>query len=178
MKPASKEVVCTVDGHSVRESDWFISGELDVVRPETRPEAFVPIAPDGGWSWIVLFASLFSCLVIDGFSFSIGFVLKEIENHFNCSKSQTALLGSLFYGCYMIDGPIIAALINSYGCRAVAIGGATLSSGALLLSAFMNSIGALFITFGIVGDCIHHFYLFVIIFSYQWSSLTGAHSPG
>ncbi|KAA3675918.1 uncharacterized protein DEA37_0002303 [Paragonimus westermani] len=47
--------------------------------------------------------------------------------------------------------PIIAALINSYGCRAVAIGGATLSSGALLLSAFMNSIGALFITFGIVG---------------------------
>ncbi|CAL8070326.1 unnamed protein product [Calicophoron daubneyi] len=132
-------------------NQWLASGDLELVLPETHPEAFVPVAPDGGWSWVVLLASFSSCIIIDGISYSLGLILVEIADHLNSSKSKAALLGSLFLGCYQIIGPIAAALINRFGCRLVASAGAVTAACTFLLSALMRDMNALICTFGLIG---------------------------
>ncbi|THD27926.1 Monocarboxylate transporter 12 [Fasciola hepatica] len=132
-------------------SQWFGTGELEIVRPETHPEAFVPVAPDGSWSWMVLLASFSCSIIIDGITFSVGLLLADLADCFKTTKAKVALVGSLFLGCYQIIGPVAAALINRFGCRAVAITGSLLASVALFTSSFATNMDFLLCTFGVVA---------------------------
>lgn len=85
-------------------SQWFGTGDLEVVRPETHPEAFVPVAPDGGWSWMVLLGSFSCSIIIDGITFSVGLLLADLADRFKTTKAKVALVGSLFLGCYQVIG--------------------------------------------------------------------------
>lgn len=66
------------------------------------PDGSRPVAPDGGWGWVVLFASFLSSIIIDGVCFSFGIFYLEFLDEFGENKSKTAWIGSVLNDMYMI----------------------------------------------------------------------------
>ena len=77
---------------------------VQVIRPETHPEAFVPLPPDGGWGWVIVFAAFVTNLIIDGICVSFGIMVTDLVEHFNSSVATVMLMGSLLLGVYQIVG--------------------------------------------------------------------------
>lgn len=48
-------------------------------------------------------------------------------------------------------GPVVSALANKYGCRAVCIAGSLISCAAFVLSTFSTSVNMLMLTYGVIG---------------------------
>ncbi|CAG5134292.1 unnamed protein product [Candidula unifasciata] len=107
--------------------------------------------PDGGWGWVVVASSFTISLLVDGVCFSFGIFFDEFREEFGTSKGTTSWIGSVLNGSYLIFGPIFSALVNMYGCRNVALGGAVLASVAFFLSTFSPNIGVLIFTYGFLG---------------------------
>lgn len=69
------------------------------------------------------------------------------------SKLKVIHLCFFFIFCLnkKFTGPVVSALANKFGCRAVCIAGSVISCAAFVLSTFSTSIGTLMITYGIIG---------------------------
>lgn len=105
--------------------------------------------PDGGWGWVVVFASFMVNLIADGITFSFGVIYVELLKYFGEGKAKTAWIGSLFMAMPLLSGPIASFLTDRYGCRKVTIVGSILASIGFFISSFTDSIEMLFFTFGI-----------------------------
>ncbi|XP_039281070.1 monocarboxylate transporter 13 [Nilaparvata lugens] len=110
-------------------------------------ERIVP--PDGGWGWVVVFASFMIHIITDGVTYTFGLFYLELTNYFNAGKGETALIVSILVGVTLCSGPISSALVNKYGCRPVTIAGAILGGTCMMVSRFANSISLLYITIGL-----------------------------
>lgn len=111
----------------------------------------VPSPPDGGYGWIVVFASFICFVIVDGIIFSFGIFLREFAHTFNEPKSATAWVASIQTGCYLLAGPAAAGLANAFGCRAVTIGGSILAAAGLGTAVFAKNIVHLYLTIGLLG---------------------------
>lgn len=118
---------------------------------ETETAARKPKIPDGGWGWMVVFASLMICLISDGISFSFGLLYIEFLKEFQESKSKTAWIGSLFMAVPLILGPVGSALVDKFGCRKMTIVGGIVSGLGFIISSFADSIEMVFFTFGFLS---------------------------
>lgn len=89
------------DNHSyevkfaIEEKDSIISSS-ESSDDEEEVDVKKPKIPDGGWGWMVVFASLIISMIADGISFSFGLLYIEFLTEFNESKSKTSWIGSLF----------------------------------------------------------------------------------
>lgn len=110
-----------------------------------------PVMPDGGYGWMVVFASLVVSLIADGISFSFGLINTELLAYFKESPSKTAWISSLFFSVPLLMGPIWSNLVDKYGCRKMTILGGLLSSFGFALASLCNSIEMLYLTFGIIS---------------------------
>ncbi|XP_060523982.1 monocarboxylate transporter 3 isoform X2 [Cylas formicarius] len=111
----------------------------------------LPPPPDGGYGWVVVFASFMCNLIVDGIAYTFGVFLTPMMNHYGETKGKTAWVGSLLSGMYLSAGPLVSALTNKFGCRAVCISGGLLSTVAFVLSIFSPSVNWLMLTYGFVG---------------------------
>uniref|UniRef100_A0A914CBC6 Major facilitator superfamily (MFS) profile domain-containing protein n=1 Tax=Acrobeloides nanus TaxID=290746 RepID=A0A914CBC6_9BILA len=108
--------------------------------------------PDGGYGWVVVFASFMANVIVDGVIFSIGDVIVELwEKEFDTTTSMAAIAPSLLAGFYLLSGPLASALSNYFGCNYVAMGGSLIAASGFLLSALVPALPVLFVTFGVVG---------------------------
>lgn len=108
-------------------------------------------APDGGYGWVIVLASFMVNLIADGVTFSFGIIYVEFVNYFGEGKSKTAWIGSLFAAIPLLSGPFASYLTDRYGCRKVSIVGGILAALGFIISAFIDSIEMLFLTFGILS---------------------------
>lgn len=108
-------------------------------------------APDGGWGWVVVFASFMINMIADGITFSFGIFNVEFLKYFGDSKGKTAWIGSIFMASPLLSGPIASYLTDRYGCRKMTIVGSITASIGFLLSAMSDSMEMLFITFGVIA---------------------------
>lgn len=108
-------------------------------------------------------------MVVDGIAYSFGIFLNPFAEYYGESKGNVAWVGSLLSGMYLtagmlkinpcfvrkiaplILGPVVSALANKFGCRAVCIAGAILASTAFVLSTFTKSLGMLMVVYGVLG---------------------------
>ncbi|EDV39554.1 uncharacterized protein Dana_GF10083 [Drosophila ananassae] len=111
----------------------------------------LPPPPDGGYGWVICFASFMCNMIVDGIAYTFGIFLEEFVNYFHEGKGTVAWVGSLLSGVYLSAGPIVSALANKYGCRAVCIAGSIIACIAFVLSTFSNSVGMLMATYGFLG---------------------------
>lgn len=65
---------------------------------------YIPTPPDGGWGWVVVVASFVNHIIVDGVAFTFGIFYMEFMKYFQSSKSETALVGSLLAGFYLMAG--------------------------------------------------------------------------
>lgn len=110
-----------------------------------------PVPPDGGYGWVIVVASFFANMIADGFGFSFGVLFAEFIEVFDASRAKTAWIGSIFVAMPSICGPIASALTDRFGCRPIMIAGSVIAAIGCFASAFVNSIGLLCLTFGIVA---------------------------
>lgn len=122
-----------------------VKGVID----ENTAEIVVP--PDGGWGWVVVFASFMCNMIVDGIIFSFGMFLNDVQKDLNATKSQASTVGSLMAGFYLMAGPFVSALANRYGFRLVAIVGSIVGGISFILSYFAMSVQYLWLTYGILG---------------------------
>ena len=113
--------------------------------------SFSHVAPDGGWGWVIVFASFLVNMIADGVTFSVGVMFIEFQKEFGHSSSRTAGVIGLFHAVPLLSGPIASALTDRYGCRKVTIAGSILATVGFLLSSLANSLEVLYLTFGIIS---------------------------
>ncbi|XP_070393548.1 monocarboxylate transporter 14 isoform X3 [Dermacentor albipictus] len=129
-------------------------GDEEVDDGALDPEEFyaaIPEPPDGGWGWMIVAASFLCNMVVDGIAYTFGIFFPEFVDHFKAPKGTVAWVGSLLSGCYLSAGPLVSALTNRYGCRAVCIGGSVVACIAFLLSTIVQDVGSLMVTFGLMA---------------------------
>lgn len=119
-------------------------------------------------------------MVVDGIAYTFGIFLTQFVDYFGEGKGKVAWVGSLLSGVYLSAGmlnikkkkiifvtlfdgilfifvfnsflgPIVSALANKYGCRAVCIAGSVIACCAFVLSTFSTSVTMLMITYGAMG---------------------------
>ncbi|GFY57950.1 monocarboxylate transporter 14 [Trichonephila inaurata madagascariensis] len=111
----------------------------------------VPRPPDGGWGWMVVLGSFMCNVIVDGIIFSYGLFLPELSKDLNASKGKLAWVGSLLAGFYLIAGPIVSGLANTYGTRPVTIVGTVVSAISFAVASFSPNVEYLCLAFGVCG---------------------------
>ncbi|XP_015179824.1 PREDICTED: monocarboxylate transporter 3-like isoform X4 [Polistes dominula] len=154
MSPKSK----TESEYSVEEQSRLTGadGAADETSPEDEGGSLceyhdIPPPPDGGYGWVVVFASFMCNMIVDGIAYTFGVFLGEFVKYFGEGKGKTAWVGSLLSGMYLSAGPVVSALTNKYGCRAVCMAGSFLGAAAFVLSTFSTSVNMLMMTYGVMG---------------------------
>ncbi|GAB6029793.1 hypothetical protein CHUAL_005507 [Chamberlinius hualienensis] len=132
---------------SIADDDEAVS-DFNVDDEDVLP---LPKPPDGGWGWVIVFASFMCNLIVDGIAYSFGVFFLEFDTYFGAGKSKTSWAGSLLSGCYLAVGPIASALTNKFGCRPVTIAGSIIGCVAFILSQFSPNIDYLMLTYGVMG---------------------------
>ncbi|XP_053697939.1 monocarboxylate transporter 12-like [Sabethes cyaneus] len=127
------------------------ANNIKLVKNAEPPTTSVIVPPDGGWGWVVMIASFLCNTVVDGIVFSAGMFQDPIRLDFGVGKAEVALVSSLLSGFYLLTGPFVSALANRWGFRPVTILGAVIASIGFALSYFGNSLGYLYVTYGVIG---------------------------
>ena len=64
----------------------------------------IPPPPDGGYGWVVVFASFMCNMIVDGIAYTFGKFHEPFAKHFGESLGTTAWVGSLLSGVYLSAG--------------------------------------------------------------------------
>ncbi|XP_026840668.1 monocarboxylate transporter 14 [Drosophila persimilis] len=144
-------LTCLMNSSQVKKRKRLISNESGDSIDSGSTEKKAPKMPDGGYGWVVVFASLVVSLIADGLSFSFGLINAELLEYFGQSTSKTAWISSLFFSVPLLMGPIWSNLVDKYGCRKMTIIGGLVSAVGFAMSSFCNSIEMLMVTFGIIS---------------------------
>ena len=72
----------------------------------------IPLPPDGGWGWVVCFATFLCMTIMDGILFSFGVFFLQLLEYFKESKGKTAWVGSTLMGMHMLLGKPLT--VSSY----------------------------------------------------------------
>ncbi|CAJ0574709.1 unnamed protein product, partial [Mesorhabditis spiculigera] len=110
----------------------------------------IPIIPDGGWGWVVVFGSFMIHVIADGFVYSFGVVAEKLIDVFKSDNTMSAMTIALLTGLTLGAGPIASALTNKWGCRTVCIIGSVIAAIGCLISSWANSMGYLSASVGII----------------------------
>ncbi|XP_033728183.1 monocarboxylate transporter 12-like [Pecten maximus] len=138
------------------------NGKLDVTSSErTGPRGDagdagdlsceLPVPDDGGWGWMVAFASFMHNFLLDGVIYTFGIFFDDFLQHFGDSKGKTQTLSSVIGGSYLLIGPLVGVIESRFQCRRVAIVGAMVASLGLFLSTFSPNLDIMILLYGIVG---------------------------
>ncbi|XP_050441619.1 monocarboxylate transporter 9 isoform X2 [Adelges cooleyi] len=111
----------------------------------------IVVAPDGGWGWVVVFAAFYCNMIVDGIVYTFGLIMKDIATDLNETEAMATIVGSLLTGFYLIAGPFVSALVNSFGFRTVTVLGSLISFGSFVLGAYATTVYQLMFFYGFVG---------------------------
>ncbi|XP_066518771.1 monocarboxylate transporter 6 [Hoplias malabaricus] len=131
-----------------REVEDGDKGEADAPLAQAHPVAIT--APDGGWGWVVLLASIMVLALTLAFPSCMGIFYTDLQKQFDASNSVTSWVPSIMTSVLHAGGPLCGVLTERFGCRATVMLGGVLSGLGMAASAFSNSIVELYITAGLI----------------------------
>ncbi|KAM7381174.1 hypothetical protein PAMA_012152 [Pampus argenteus] len=110
----------------------------------------VVTAPDGGWGWVVLVATIMVLALTLAFPSCVGIFYTDLQNEFHATNSETSWVPSIMTSALHAGGPFCSVLVEKLGCRATVMLGGVLSGLGMATGSFAQSITELYITAGIV----------------------------
>ncbi|VDK51790.1 unnamed protein product, partial [Anisakis simplex] len=105
---------------------------------------------DGGYGWVIVFASFCIHFICDGISFSFGIMFPEIQQYFKATKTMSGVVGSIFLSIPLLSGPLAAVLTDIYDCRMMTFVGGVVAASGSFLSFFAFDITHFMLTFAII----------------------------
>uniref|UniRef100_A0A8C2WI54 Solute carrier family 16 member 5 n=1 Tax=Cyclopterus lumpus TaxID=8103 RepID=A0A8C2WI54_CYCLU len=84
-------------------------------------------APDGGWGWVVLAATIIVLALTLAFPSCMGIFYTDLQNEFHASNSETSWVPSIMTSVLHAGGPFCSVLVERLGCRATVMLGGVLS---------------------------------------------------
>ncbi|KAM9336247.1 monocarboxylate transporter 6 [Symphorus nematophorus] len=107
-------------------------------------------APDGGWGWVVLVATILVLALTLAFPSCVGIFYTDLQNEFHATNSETSWVPSIMTSVLHAGGPFCSVLVGRLGCRATVMLGGVLSGLGMAASSFTQSISQLYITAGVI----------------------------
>ncbi|KAL7371922.1 hypothetical protein ABVT39_006977 [Epinephelus coioides] len=107
-------------------------------------------APDGGWGWVVLAATIMVLALTLAFPSCVGIFYTDLQNEFHASNSETSWVPSIMTSVLHAGGPFCSVLVERLGCRATVMLGGVLSGLGMAASSFTQTIVQLYITAGVI----------------------------
>lgn len=107
-------------------------------------------APDGGWGWVVLVATILVLALTLGFPSCVGIFYTDLQNEFHASNSETSWVPSIMTSALHAGGPFCSVLVGKLGCRTTVMLGGVLSGLGMAASSFTHTITELYITAGVI----------------------------
>lgn len=107
-------------------------------------------APDGGWGWVVLVATIMVLALTLAFPSCVGIFYTDLQNEFHASNSETSWVPSIMTSVLHAGGPFCSVLVERFGCRATVMLGGVLSGLGMAASSFTQSITQLYVTAGVI----------------------------
>ena len=97
--------LCAQDGgeEDQRPTDDYVEFNAAVQVGEAVA-SYTVVPPDGGWGWVIVAASFFCNIIVDGIIFAFGMFLGDISRAFDESKAKVSIIGSLLAGFYLMVG--------------------------------------------------------------------------
>lgn len=111
----------------------------------------LPPPPDGGYGWVIVFASFMCNMIVDGIAYTFGVFIGDLVKNFEEGKGKVAWIGSLLSGMYLSAGPVVSAFSNKFGCRAACICGSVIATIAFILSTLSPNSNIMMLTYGFLG---------------------------
>lgn len=139
----TKKSILVVPSRIVSRPDEQEGGE------EIEIAAQISVPQEGGWGWVVVFASFWCTFILDGVAYTFGSLLTDITEDIKMSGSLVALINSIAVAIYFIAGPLASALINRFGFRACTMCGSIICSFSLFFSYFSTNYGSLVVFYGL-----------------------------
>ncbi|XP_030631767.1 monocarboxylate transporter 6 [Chanos chanos] len=126
-------------------------GEKEVSEPLSASQHPTALsAPDGGWGWVVLVATILVLALTLAFPSCVGIFYTDLQTEFHASNSETSWVPSIMTAVLHAGGPLCSVLVERFGCRATVMLGGVLSGLGMAVSSFTNSILELYITAGVI----------------------------
>ncbi|XP_063338623.1 monocarboxylate transporter 6 [Pelmatolapia mariae] len=107
-------------------------------------------APDGGWGWMVLVATILVLALTLAFPSCVGIFYTDLQNEFHATNSETSWVPSIMTSALHAGGPFCSMLVEKLGCRTTIMLGGVLSGVGMAASSFTQSITELYITAGVI----------------------------
>ncbi|KAI5103391.1 monocarboxylate transporter 6, partial [Silurus meridionalis] len=120
------------------------------VTPLTQAHPAQPDAPDGGWGWVVLVATILVLALTLAFPSCMGIFYTDLQIEFSASNSETSWVPSIMTAVLHAGGPLCSVLVEHFGCRATVMMGGVLSGSGMVASSFTHSILELYFTAGVI----------------------------
>ncbi|CAD5115194.1 DgyrCDS4189 [Dimorphilus gyrociliatus] len=109
------------------------------------------IQQDGGYGWIIVFASFVLFTIADGIAFSVGQFEHIWTKTLGTSNAWTSLANSLFVSVPLICAPLSSLATHKFGCRKVTIFGGFVASVGFILAFFSSNFFFICLTYGFVS---------------------------
>ncbi|KAM3864485.1 monocarboxylate transporter 6 [Diretmus argenteus] len=109
------------------------------------------VAPDGGWGWVVLVATILVLALTLALPSCIGIFYTDLQTEFNASNTETSWVPAIMIAVLHAGGPLCSVLVERFGCRVTMMVGGVLSGLGMAVSALARTITDLYITSVITG---------------------------
>jgi MFS family permease len=109
--------------------------------------------PEGGWGWVVVFASWAAHVIVLGLQYSFGVLYRALlaeEEFSKGDRGATSWTGSIAVAVMLASGVLVGHATQRYGHRNVALVGSVLVPLGLLTSSFVPTLPWLYLTYGIL----------------------------
>lgn len=110
----------------------------------------MPTPPDGGWGWMVVFASFMIHVILDGVTYSSGLLYVEWLQEFEGGKGVTSWITSVLVFFTIGGGPLSSIIVKKTSLRIASMIGAGIAAFGCIISIFAPNVIFLCISFGVV----------------------------
>ncbi|XP_070535231.1 monocarboxylate transporter 12-like [Ptychodera flava] len=113
-------------------------------------EAAKGVPPDGGWGWVIVFASFIGFVISAGLVNSFSVLYVAFLDAFGESKAVTAWISGIFDVAFVISTSYGVAFSKRFGHRKTVMAAGVLTSLGILTSGFTIHVYQLYFTYGVL----------------------------
>ncbi|XP_061863805.1 monocarboxylate transporter 7-like [Colius striatus] len=142
---------CCVPSYNITRYFSIKTGSQKAVKMPCMAPNVCTKVPDGGWGWIIAFASFFVQALTDGFIKSFGIFFNDLMESFGETTSRISWIISICVFVQTFTAPLSAVLSNRFGHGLVVVVGGVMVSTGTAVASFAHTVVDMYVAVGVVS---------------------------